>query len=258
MNRLFPKEDWSPPQPASNDPLWRYIDFTQFVSILENEALWFSQAAGFFDPFEGAVPENRLRDHAGRIPDEVDEPEKLVSRFYNALRRTTYANCWHQRLGESASMWQLYQTKGKEVAIRTTSASLDRALSTEQEYVSGLVEYIDYSQPEKFEVNRTAPFFYKRPSFQHEEEFRVVISDFTPPNGVMVDAEFVDRVDEKSPAGKSVTVDPSILIEEVIVSPVAGDWLEKLVADVLETYDLGDVVVTPSSLKKEPFEEQHE
>lgn len=254
MDRLFPKQDWTPPQPASDAPLWRYIDFTQFVSILENESLWFSQASAFFDPFEGTLPRYKLRDLADQIPDEVQEPEKLVSRFYDALRQTTYVSCWHQRSGESASMWQVYQNKGKEVAIKTTVSGLDQAISSDYEISSGLVEYVNYSRPDQFSVNRTAPFFYKRPSFRHEEEYRAVLTDFSSPDGVPVDTEFADRVAAGAPAGKSVSVSPGKLIEEVYVSPVAGEWLEQLVHDVLIRYDLENTPVTPSDLHEEPFE----
>lgn len=254
MTRLFPKQDWTPPQPASDDPLWRYIDFTQFVSILENEALWFSQAATFFDPFEGALPREKLLELTDEVPNEVDEPEKLVSRYYDALRQTTYVSCWHQRAGESASMWQVYQDKGKEVAIKTTVSRLDRAITTDQEITRGLVEYVDYSRPEKFNANRTAPFFYKRLSFRHEEEYRAVISDFQSPDGVPVDAEFADRVAAEASGGKAVSVEPSTLIEEVYVSPVAGGWLERLVGGVLETYGLESVSVVSSELNEDPYE----
>lgn len=254
MDRLFPDPDWSPRKPSSNDDLWRYIDFTQFVSILENEALWFSQAAAFFDPYEGALPPEKLEELAESLPPEVDEPQKLVSRMYDALRRRTYASCWHQRTGESAAMWQLYQSKGKEVAIRTTFADFEDAFMGDPELRCGYVQYIDYSKPEKFRVDRIAPFFYKRPSFRHEEEFRAIISDFRPPEGGVVDEGFVDQVDEVAPDGKPVDVKPATLIQEVVVSPVAGGWLEPLVEDVLNRYEMKDVPVTPSELKDDPFE----
>lgn len=254
MDRLFPDQDWTPRKPASNDDLWRYIDFTQFVSILENEALWFSQAASFFDPYEGALPPAKLEEIAQSIPDEVDEPRKLVARMYDALRRSTYVNCWHQRSDESAAMWQVYQDKGKEVAVRTTMADFEDAFVEKPGMTCGYVKYMDYSMPENFAEDRIAPFFYKRPGFKHEEEFRAVISEFKPPEGAAVDDGFAARVDDEAAEGKSVGVNPETLIKEVVVSPVAGGWLESLVDNVLCSYGLGDVPVHPSELKDEPFD----
>lgn len=255
MDTLFPNQEWTPPQPASDDDLWRYIDFTQFVSLLENEALWFAQAAEFFDPYEGALPQAKLDELAKSVPDEVDDSRDLVSCMYDALRRATYVSCWHQRTGESASMWQLYQSKGKEVAIRSTVADFEDAFKNDLDMTTGYVMYdVDYSQPEKFAVDRVAPFFYKRPSFRHEEEFRAVISEFQAPDAAVIDDEFVEKVDASTPPGKPVAVEPTTLIKEVVVSPVAGGWLEQLVEDVLCRYGLKEVTVTPSDLKDEPFE----
>lgn len=44
---------------APEDPdvnIWRYMDFTKFVSILDAGALWFTRADRFLDQFEGSSP----------------------------------------------------------------------------------------------------------------------------------------------------------------------------------------------------------
>ena len=254
MNNIFPDEEWEPAQPSSDTELWRYIDFTQFVSILENNALWFSRAAGFFDSYEGALPSSKLREIADGISDRVSDPKDFVRAFYDALRYSTYISCWHEGSEETAAMWQVYQQKGKEVAVKTTASRFEQALDTGSEIVSGQVEYIDYSNTTDITVNRVSPFFFKRDSFEPESEFRGVISDFESPDGVRIDQDFADEVAKESSIGKPVTVDTSELIEEVYISPVAGGWLEKLVDDVLDTYGLEEVEVHPSSLNEDPFE----
>jgi hypothetical protein len=37
-----------------NVPIWRYMDFTKFVSMLENSALYFCRSDLLGDPFEGS------------------------------------------------------------------------------------------------------------------------------------------------------------------------------------------------------------
>jgi hypothetical protein len=254
MENIFPDEDWEPAQPASDAELWRYIDFTQFVSILENEALWFSRAAGFFDSYEGALPPQKLEEIAGGVSDRVSDSEQFVRAFYEALRYSTYISCWHEAGEETAAMWQIYQEKGKEVAVKTTVSSFHEAIENDSGIVSGRVKYIDYSNTPDITVNRVSPFFFKRESFRPESEFRAVISDFEPPDGVRIDDGFSNKVAAKSDPGRPVALDPSLLIEEVYISPVAGNWLEGLVDDVLDKYDLEDVPVHPSSLDKDPFE----
>lgn len=253
MKNIFPDEDWGPAQPESDAELWRYIDFTQLVSILENEALWFSRAGGFFDSYEGALPPQKLKEIAEGISERVSDPEQFVQAFYDALRYSTYISCWHEAEEETAAMWQIYQEKGKEVAVRTTVSSLNESIEYDSRIVSGRVNYIDYSDTSDITVNRVSPFFFKRKSFEPESEFRAVISDFEPPDGVRIDDSFADKVATDSDPGRPIPINPSMLIEEVFISPVAGDWLEGLVDDVLDTYGLEEVPVHPSNLDRNPY-----
>lgn len=253
MYGIFPKNDWSPGQPSDDAELWRYIDFTQFVSILENQELWFASAAEFFDPFEGALPEQALHDLAKDVPDGVEEPEQIVARLFDALRYMTYVNCWHHRSQETAAMWQLYQDKGKEVAIKTTAKDFRRALPEKTNLVIGSVNYKEYDSAENFTVNRISPFFHKRPSFKHESEYRAVLSEFEVADGARIDSRYVDKIDQETPSGIAIPVNLADLIQEVVVSPVAGGWMKSLVEDVVGTYGLDELEVRWSNLKENPF-----
>lgn len=253
MYNLFPKNDWSPGQPSDDEDLWRYIDFTQFVSILENRELWFASAADFFDPFEGALPETALKDLAQRIPSAVEEPERIVARLYDALRHMTYVSCWHQRNQETAAMWQLYQDKGKEVAIKTSVRGLSDALPNRTNLTTGSVSYKEYNRSDEFTVNRISPFFHKRPSFKHESEYRAVVSEFEVADGARIDSKYVEKIERETPPGVAIPVRLNDLIQEVVISPVAGSWMKSLAEDVVSTYGLDDVEVHWSSLTEDPF-----
>lgn len=253
MYDIFPKGDWVPSEPQSDAALWRYIDFTQFVSILESRKLWFSSVSKFFDPFEGALPRAALHELTDGLPDEVDEPDQIVLRMYDALRYMTFASCWHQRKEETAAMWQLYQDRGKEVAIRTSIRDFRRALPDRSNLTTGCVEYETYEGLDGFPVTRISPFFHKRPSFKHEREYRAVISEFEVAEGARIDEEYVDKVDRATPPGRSVRVNPDRLIQEVVISPVADGWLKSLVDDVVCSYGLEDVEIRWSVLGEDPF-----
>ena len=41
--------------PAENWTLWRYMDRTKFLSLIENRCLLFPRADRFNDPYEGAL-----------------------------------------------------------------------------------------------------------------------------------------------------------------------------------------------------------
>lgn len=40
-----------------NAKIWRYIDFTKFVSLIDSQELFFARADKFDDPFEGSFSE---------------------------------------------------------------------------------------------------------------------------------------------------------------------------------------------------------
>lgn len=253
MYGIFPKGDWSPDKPNSDDDLWRYIDFAQFISILENRALWFSPLSGFFDPFEGALPQSSLESLTANISNAIGEPKLIVSRMYDALRHTTYVSCWHQRETETAAMWQLYKNSGKEIAIKTTVGDLSSALLGDPDIIAGCVNYIPYDRADEFAVTRISPSFHKRPSFEHESEYRLVISNFEVADGAVIDDKYADKVAEESRDGIPVSIDPDNLIKEVVVSPIAGGWLESLASSVTSNYISDEIEVYQSDLLEDPF-----
>jgi len=60
-------------------------------------------------------------------------------------------------------------------------------------------------------------------------------------------------VAEKGGAGRAVDVDRGMLIDEVVVSPVAGGWMRRLVESVLDTHEMDDVIVSDSKLGGDPY-----
>jgi len=48
--------------PKANAPLWRYMDFSKFVSLLMNKGLYFARADTFDDFFEGAKGVSKNKD----------------------------------------------------------------------------------------------------------------------------------------------------------------------------------------------------
>ena len=79
-----------------NDPnvaIWRYMDFTKFVSMLENGGLYFARAHLLGDPFEGSMPRanEKLRKRFGAT---LHEDVRLMRQHW---RKWTLVNCWHIR-----------------------------------------------------------------------------------------------------------------------------------------------------------------
>ena len=113
--------------PNADTKLWRYQDFTKFVSLLDSRKLYFRRADAFDDPFEGARGFNfqkntiyadkikylritvrtRLQD-AGISNPTDDEIEAELNKEIEALikkqedkRKDFYVSCWHENERES-------------------------------------------------------------------------------------------------------------------------------------------------------------
>lgn len=255
------EDGWKPAQPHGHEKIWRYIDFSQFVSLLKRRQLWLCRASDLADPYEGVLPTAARRALGRDLASELGyhdlDPEEFGELGYAGMRQMTFVNSWHADEDESAAMWQLYNENGKEIAVVTSVQALRDGVATDGLDGSvefGRVEYVDYADISSFPRHPHAPYFHKRESFEHEAEFRIVHQDFSyaPPTMDSPD-EFVGAVRERAPGGKPVGIDVEAVIDEVHVSPVADDWLSGFVEELLDEEGLlGSVTVEESSIETPP------
>lgn len=250
--------------PENDMKIWRYMDFTQFISLLEN-GLHLRRADTFEDDYEGTLPDE-MRDvresTLSKYPD--DWVESFLPKLRETLTHFTHLNCWHLNEQESAAMWDLYLNMDDGICVQTTVGNLKTALrESKTEYLLSKVEYIDYSS-EEFTGwdqplgNTISPFVHKRSSFEHENELRVIRHQipFEENDGVSaVTAEDIQQLDldeEQIPeAHKHISIDFERLIGSVYVAPHAGGWIEELLQDVREKYDLS-FEITNSRMNEQP------
>ena len=140
--------------PNKDSFLWRYMDFTKYVSLLQTKSLFFNSASLFNDPFEGAkgTVDNKdiydtgyiaaLADAVADRPDATEKVKPTEKDFAKAKelhdqmasakieqRKFTFLNCWHENELESEAMWYLYSKDiSNAIAIRTTYEKLYLAL----------------------------------------------------------------------------------------------------------------------------------
>ena len=232
------------------------MNFTQIISIFENQSIWFSRLDQFQDPYEGTLPEKveeSFEEHY--TPIDGSDPQGEIQAMLlgmGSFRYLTYANCWHINQHESAAMWELYRTVGKETAIRTTVSQLKDAVEDDnQDITFGKVRYVDYDEIEVFPIlNGYAPSFHKRSSFSHENEYRAVFIDTSQAvTGDLLDA--VTSFPTEADPGQSISVNIDQLIESIWISPTAPNWIEELLRQVLDTYEL-DIPIKPSNIDRDP------
>ena len=205
----------------SNALLWRFMDFTKYVSMLHRGALFFTRADLLPDQFEG------LR--APRRQARREEQQRL--------REQVCLSSWHRNEHESAAMWRIYLSSGEGVALRSSVVRLEAGFRATAETVQlGVVRYIDYvreSVPERHELDA---FFCKRKSFDYEREVRLAWR-----------ADLA--LDEP---GRYLPADLQRLIEQVVISPAGEPWFEELVRSVTLKYGFSLPVVA-SSMNDPPF-----
>jgi hypothetical protein len=211
--------------------IWRYMDFTKFVSMVSKNALYFCRSDRLGDPFEGSIPKMnasaRMQQLAeGKSPEEAAE---IMSNILRWSRQWTFVNRWHMNEVESAAMWKLYSKSEEAVAIKSTLGRLDDCAGGKCQI--GMVKYVDYEKESIPEGSMFYPYVHKRRSFEHEKELRAFIQEFPKKDGAL------DFEAEQNQDGRWFEVNLGHLITTVLVSPTAPAWFKSLVQDVCVKYN---------------------
>ncbi len=256
------KEDSMFESPGNdNIKVWRYIDFTKFVSLLSKNSLYFRRLDLFEDkdPFEGSLPTKNVLGRDAYIKKfwkniigdrDIDDLISRNSKLNKSIRKSLFVNCWHINKTESEAMWKLYLKSDEGIAIQSTFAKLKKCFDAEQDYdiYIGKVKYIDHSS-DRIPINNVfSPCLHKRESFKYERELRAVIWDIE----AMKKSTGLSK-DSNIQEGIYVNTNISVLIEKILLAPRTPLWFHDLVRDVADKYHakLGELVET-SVLNKLP------
>lgn len=219
--------------PRHDESLWRYMDFTKLLSLLEHNSLYFARADTFEDPFEGEWPSAtaQLFKKVGNTK-ALQTPRELQQRYF--------ISCWCCSEYESAALWKLYLQSVEGVAIRTDAASLAAALeSAPQKITLAKVGYIDYDSNTQIPWTKSyVPLFTrKRRSFSHEREVRAIFHS--------------SRMTSGEALGIAIPVSVPALIKKIYVAPTAPSWFAELVERVVRRFGV-DIAVERSKLYQRP------
>jgi hypothetical protein len=258
-----------------NIKIWRYMDFTKFVSMIDSKILFFSRMDRLGDKFEGSLsrkyyippsPEQiafleKIFPIIKKIkPDFTKKPDTELNK---AIRRWTVVNCWNMSEYDSDLLWKRYLRSGEGIAIQSTYRRLVDSFCNyhENDVYIGVVTYIDYEKEAiPFYENEANPFgnlffplVYKKKSFEYEKELRAVIVKFPTAIEFSKSGERNKEFWEADvfPNGLEVPVDLENLVEQVYVSPTSEEWFEELVISVLKKYGFNKQV-KKSPLADEP------
>ncbi len=206
-----------------NIKIWRYMDFTKFVSFLHSRALHFARADCFEDTFEGSYPRLNIARRNWLLGELGVKDTTSVQPLYKAIKTRTFVNCWHMNEHESAAMWQLYVRSNEGIAVQSTFRRLAEAMRGNDEFVSiATVSYMDYARDAFDEEHELTSLLHKRKSFEHERELRALIQK----RGGSGD----------NLRGINISVDMHGLVENIYVVPGAPGWFVEVVRSVMRQY----------------------
>ena len=243
--------------PDENVVLWRYLDFTKFISLLETSSLYFTRSDNFSDIFEGTYNKRSFdmfnTDYLKTCRDlgiskELAESTLLdIKKSNSHMRRYVAINCWHMNESESAAMWQLYLKSNEGIVIKSSFGNLKKAIEGSSEHIMlGEVSYLDYSNDIIPYDNVLTPFMCKRKSFEHERELRAIILKLP------VKDAGIAYTDETIGHGMNIQCDLDMLINEIYVAPNSPKWFVELIKSIIVRYGKSWNVQN-SKLDEEPF-----
>jgi hypothetical protein len=245
--------------PPDDTILWRYLDLSHFINLLDRRSLYFANLREFTDEWEGVVPATSIEAKRRYLENFLlARPGSMESKMVRDMERSFRpfqggygVNCWHKNKVESVAMWKLY-THGKDgVAVQTTVGRLKKCLSEERREI--LIVEVQYDDHEIIYELESDLIFYKDPiipvitkrrSFAHESEVRVLL---VRQNRKDVSGATLSELS----TGEAVTVDLAKLIERIFASPDYPAWAISSLQDRVTAAGL-QVQVETSDLLRQP------
>jgi len=239
-----------------NATIWRYMPVKRLAQLLNDRAVYFCRADQFDDPYEGLFPDDFLSG-----PDAEAEVRHML-----CYRAQFYASCWHMSEVESATMWKLFANRG--VVIRSSFSRLEHAFPEHQAQSTnglerihvGLVQYdTQFLHPRR---NTIKFILHKLPHFGAESEVRAFFYRGHPQaQGYFCDPRTTPISDIIKPTkyvfdvGYPIRTEPSQLITQILVEPLAEDSLFEQVKEIVASSGQR-IPVSRSSLHRVEYLEQ--
>lgn len=197
--------------------VYRIFPFKWFVNLLEsNNNVLVQPQKKWDDPYENPFK---------NVIIDIDSGREFLMNLFKKI----YAQCWSLH-NESDAMWRIYSSDKKGVLVKVRVDNLLQSLSTAQQihtpqlqklFIGKVIykteqnlkktledpSYIQEirSQGNKLPIAAMKSLLYKRDSFKHEKEVRIIL---------------VNKVsDDSQPEIFPFTIDPNKLIESVTLDP---------------------------------------
>jgi hypothetical protein len=233
--------------PDNNQKIWRYMEFSKYIDMLNTNTLYFTRADKFEDPYDCSWM-LFLGESQKQLSSEYPQIKERTRQVNIFERLFVYLNCWHMNDVESAALWKLYsENKYETIAIQSTFGKLNSEIEHKWPRDGIRISKVKYdienageligNHPESrlFSVLGWANIIYKRPSFAHERELRAFIYqgfDKEIKEKVLRNEAHLGKLMKERFEFIRIPIAPANLIEKVYVSPLAKDSFVELVRNI--------------------------
>ena len=213
--------------------LWRYMDLSKFVSMLEKNALWLARADTFRDRHEGRFPDE-MRQLMEKAYESFGNDDKSLVKdaddFQDYMLKNTFISCWHKNFDENMVMWEIYGRDSNAVAIQITVRNIEKSIDSSGLTGHSLIlQNVVYRKADEIsgEILYEQCFFRKRPHFSFEQEVRISFDTYSRLNP-----------SKKTPYGYELPVHINGLIEKILVHPDSSDWFLDAIKSIADKYEV--------------------
>jgi len=268
-------------QPNKNSFLYRYLTIDKLLDIILSERFSLVRLNLFEDKLEGTTLEHLLLNHSSELAKKFMQDQggtfSSISLIVNPTNRnkfsrqrelfqdTNYASCWYINNYESVAMWQLY-SKSDSVAIKIPYETLHKELmegnyeinSKYEKLKFGAISYHRFKNIDSIDKNRIhsdTQGFIKDSSFEHEQEFRIMIENKAPNNkhteqrGLLLDEDVEEINNSNDHKIKYLKLKNfRSLPFEIIFHPESQDWHKKNITKIINQFNLNFNIIN-SELK---------
>lgn len=230
-----------------NVKIWRFLDFTKYVSLLDNQSLFFSSLTKLEDPYEGVLPKSNVEDQKRALAkfEFSDETLKWIINM-DFFKKFILVNCWQMSDNDSNLMWKTYVKNGYGVAIQSTFKKLEYVFSNNPDVLIGMVRYIDHNSDKIPSDNFFHQFLHKRKNFSDEQELRAITEYKTKSN--RISEEELDSI-----KGIHIKIDLDELIEKIYVAPTSSEWFLELTKSVSKKFGMNKPIEKSSIFTKPDY-----
>ena len=204
-------------------PIYRIVNFDRLVSLFQSNKMTFVKPEKWDDPFENYIAKTKI---------------DMGSSFLDVgIRKNPHGTCWTIK-SVSDAIWKIYSHDKKSVRIKSTPEILCRNITKglkgypKSKLFIGKVEYLKTDEIKKKAKEFTKgvipgdrdkvvaqSLLFKRNSFSHEEEVRVLV---------------IDHDDISTDGVLNIKVDPHEIIQSIEIDSRASSETVDAYADYLK------------------------